>query len=247
MGVREAGVVGLGLLVVACGGGSTSAPPSGATGPRTTGTELVTITRIERAPRSAETVEVDESRLPTSVPRIDLTSASAEGAEEPTQEEASPDAMSPPAPAALEVAAREICPADIASLRVRARNIPNGAAIVLTARGDDDVARVRDRMRELALARSTERALRARSDPSYATMTVPSPGGVSWSHGFADPSSPLLSADDLRLVEIPNGVRMELRYGEGVERASVWDLRAHLREDVAALDDGVCPLSFQIG
>lgn len=267
MRMRKLGIAGLGLLAAACGGGGEDAGTTAWAEPAAGGEEVV-VSRTASTARPGEIVEVYESRLPTSAPRMDMAAAESEetatseapstalsqadtpaGAATP-EEPAGTDTSSAPLAqattpseqeASLEQAARDICPADIATLRVRARNISHGAAIVLTARGEADVDRLRDRMRQFALAHSTEHAQQC-ADPSHAGVVAP----TSAQHRIADPASPLLSVHDLRLVEIANGVRLELRYGDEIDRVSVRELRTQVRDDAAALADGVCPLSFQM-
>lgn len=268
MRMRKLGVVGLGLLAAACGGGEQTETTARA-GAAGVGGEQVIVSRAPAPVPPGQAVEVYESMLPTSTPRVDMAAAESEapsqaiaqastpagastseepmGAEEPMGTEATSEPVAQvTAPseqeASLEQAARDICPADIPTLRVRARNVSHGAAIVLTARGEADVDRLRDRMRQFALAHSTEHAQQC-ADPSHEGVVSAS---TSAEHRIADPASPLLSVHDLRLVEIANGVRLELRYGDDIDRVSVRELRTQVRDDAAALADGVCPLSFQM-
>ncbi|UJR83629.1 hypothetical protein [Sandaracinus amylolyticus] len=241
MRMRTSGVVGLALLAAACGGGgeetsraTTPAPTAGAT----VGTERVVAAQAPGPPRAPTIVEVDESRLPSSTPRISVARVSEVDIQPQPGAQA---AMEGETLAAIEeeIAMPAICPSDIESLRVRARNVSRGAAMVLTARGDDDVTRLRDHMRAFALAHSRTHAEQC-PDPSHGEMTSAP------RHELADPASPILSVHELRLVEIPNGVRVELRHDAGVERASIRELRTRVREDAASLDEGVCPLAFQM-
>lgn len=240
MGIRKLGVVGLGLLVAACGGGAEEPATTASAG---TGGEQVTVSRSGSPVAAGEVVEVDESRLPTTAPRIDMAAAPETPAGTETQAEPVAQATAPAQQdLAIQEVAREICPADIETLRVRARNLSRGAVIILTARGEADVDRLRDRMRELALAHSAEHAQQC-DDPAHGEGVTTS---TSTAHRIADPSSPMLAVHDLRLVEIENGVRLEMRHADDVERVSVRELRMRVREDAAALDEGVCPLSFQM-
>lgn len=141
----------------------------------------------------------------------------------------------------VEVTIDDICPTDVPSLRVQARNLPRGIALVLTATGEEDVASLREHMRQFALLHAMEKERQA--GVAAGEMIAPSASGRPH---IADPASPLARVDDLRLVEIPNGVRVELREHGGADRASVRELRASVREDASWLREGVCPLSFQI-
>lgn len=155
--------------------------------------------------------------------------------------EATPPRTGHRAERGVEVTIDDICPSDVPSLRVQARNVPRGIALVLTARGEEDVAALREHMRQFALVHAMEKARQA--GVAQGEMIAPSASGRPH---VADPASPLSRVDDLRLVEIPNGVRVELREPDDADRASVRDLRANVREDAASLREGVCPLSFQI-
>ncbi|AKF03847.1 hypothetical protein DB32_000996 [Sandaracinus amylolyticus] len=240
--MRTSGVVGLALLAAACGGGGEE--PRRATTPAPTARATVGTERVasaQRPPSTPNIVEVDESRLPTSTPSVSV----ATGGE--IQVETQPGTGTQAEIAETTIAAMEaesgtpeICPTDVDSLRVRARNLPRGVAMVLTARGEDDVDRLRDRMREFALAHSRAHAEQC-PDPAHGEMATQASA-----HGIADPASPIMAVHELRLVEIPNGVRVELRQEQGVDRADVRELRTRVREDVASLDQGVCPLAFQM-
>ncbi|AKF04084.1 Flagellar hook-length control protein FliK [Sandaracinus amylolyticus] len=60
---------------------------------------------------------------------------------------------------------------------------------------------------------------------------------------FADPSALIHQASEVRVVEIPRGARLEVRFDDTTQ---VRELRTELREDATMLREGRCPLALQI-
>lgn len=150
----------------------------------------------------------------------------------------------PPSEVEIVDDATSVCPANIPTLEVRTRGVRDGAALELTARDTDDVLELRARMRELASAHA--RRQRGALAAELAEWDVPEePSTARAASELDDEDDALRSVHDLRLIEIPRGVRLELRPRAAGPSASTSDLRERVRDDAAALRAGRCPLSFQ--
>lgn len=141
--------------------------------------------------------------------------------------------------------AGEICPADIADLTVRVSTIPRGSALAFTA-SHEDVEDLRARLDRFAELHRQRREARAREGIAAEGIAAEgeAPGDAMQDEArFADTEALIHQATDVRVVDIPRGARLEVRFEDG---ARAGDLRAELREDAAMLRDGRCPLALQI-
>lgn len=169
-----------------------------------------------------------------------------------------------------QAARNEVCPAGLEGLNVRATQIPRGGALVLTA-SRDDVDELRARMHRLANLHQAQHgamgggegapgATQGRTEPGARTEARPSGGsaargatgeevGAQGEHmgreehvQFVDTEALIHQASEIRVIEIPRGARVEVRFDDATK---VRDLRGELREDAEMLRNGQCPLSFQ--
>lgn len=177
------------------------------------------------------------------------------GSAEPMEDEGFAQAQPEPGiaePAAVP-AQGEVCPADIEGLNVRVSTIPRGGALVFTV-AREQVEELRDRLDRFALlhGQQHEGATAEPMDaPGEGMGTMGAEGGEMEGHAmeggeqsqFADAQALIHQATEVRVVDIPRGARLEVRF-ENDERVS--DLRAELREDATMLRDGRCPLALQL-
>lgn len=127
----------------------------------------------------------------------------------------------------------DACPAGIPGLAVRVEEIENGGALVLTANPD----RVRDLRARLNRFEEIHRESAQAPD-----MDEPEPEAPAGGERFADRTA-AIHRGTVRVVEIPNGARLEARARNDADLAA---LRIELRDDAQDLGEGRCPLSLQI-
>jgi hypothetical protein len=217
------------LLLGACGA-SDARTTASATTP-TTGDEPATVIAVTPAPSPAQ---------PAQLPRESQAAAAPSGA--PIAE--GPSVAPPPASPAQDLEAASVCPADIPTLEARAFGLREGAALELTAGNEADVEALRTRMRELAVEQARRQRLALAAD--VAAWDVPrEPNTARAPAGDVEPEDEMLLVDVLRLVAIPDGVRLELHRRGDAGGASVAELRRRMREDARALREGRCPILFR--
>lgn len=199
---------------------------------------------------TAEVIEVDESALPRSeivevVPVLVHTPVEGEAVTPSEGEPRSEDEIAsadmpdepPPEPTEAPMTARsesptDLCPSEVPGLQARARETEHRAVLVLTTTHPERVDELRARVRKFADLLAEER-----HDAECAPCAEPT-GATA----FAAPHSEIHHARDVRLVDLPRGVRVEIvPYADQPRRA----LMTQIRDDARALDAGRCPLSFQ--
>lgn len=160
-------------------------------------------------------------------------------------------------------AQNEVCPADLEGLTVQVTQIPRGGALVFTA-SRDEVDELRDRLHRLANIHHQRRGHMGTQGSMEGSMQQvrPSGGGATQraegeqvgtqgehmgsreEHArFADEQALIHQASEIRVIEIPRGARLEVRFDDATK---VRDLRSELRETAGMLRNGQCPLSFQV-
>lgn len=155
-------------------------------------------------------------------------------AESPAMEVGDSEAM-----AAGEVSSR-LCPSEVPGLTVSSRPTERGAMLTLRTSHVSEVADLRARARELATMLDDQRS-GAECEP----CEVDEEGArVERGRHFLETDSAMHRVRDVRLTDIPSGVRIEFVTYEG-DRELTASLRRQVTEDARALREGLCPISFQ--
>lgn len=175
-----------------------------------------------------------------------------------------PGMMGEPGAEEPELARNALCPADIEGLNVRVATIPRGGALVLTARGEQEVEELRDRLDRFAQMHRRHHIERSKpeqgsigepgmSEPGMGEPGMGEPGMMGEHEGhamgtgqepqFIDESALIHQASEVRVVEIANGARLEVMMDD---QTQIQELRAELREDATMLREGLCPLALQL-
>lgn len=137
-------------------------------------------------------------------------------------------------------AASGLCPTDIPGLHVTSSNTRNGSMLTLTTSRESEVHELRARVRQLATLLDRERADEAcRRGERSAGVPTAQPA----SH-FVETSSAIHQVHDVRLTDVPRGVRIEF-VGHRAEPELINTLHTEISEDARSLREGLCPLSFQ--
>lgn len=117
----------------------------------------------------------------------------------------------------------EICPAGIAGLDVRHERIENGGALVFESERSDGVREIRERLARFEQLH--DRTARGRGPRALVDR------------------SGLIQASAVRVVDIPDGARLEVRASN---RRDLGDLRHELTESARDIAQGRCPLSLRL-
>lgn len=138
-------------------------------------------------------------------------------------------------------AAGGLCPTDIPGLRVTSSSSPNGSVMTLTTSRPGHVHELRARVRQLATLLDRERTDEACGIHGEASAGMPSAEPASH---FVETSSAIHQVHDVRLTDVPRGVRIEF-VGHRDEPELINTLHREISEDARSLREGLCPLSFQ--
>jgi hypothetical protein len=155
--------------------------------------------------------------------------------------------------------ANEVCPVGLQGMQVQAMTIPEGGALQFVV-DPTQVNELRSRLQRFARMHGEQMqqgggsmgagggATGGGATGGGATGGGATGGGGAAAAGgqqFADTSALIHQARDVRVVEIPNGARLEVRMSRAPERR-LEDLRTELRQDAQQMTQGRCPLALQI-
>jgi hypothetical protein len=136
----------------------------------------------------------------------------------------------------------EVCPVGIQGLEVQAVTIPEGGALQFVA-ASQGVPELRSRLQRFARMHREQMQQQQRSGGGGTSSGGSAhTGGMAGQPQFADKNALIHQARDVRVVEIPNGARLEVRISD----PQLEDLRNELRQDAQQMSQGRCPLSLQI-